>query len=95
MFSRISGEQIIWGGEIMMATFGNSELQLQEFQLMISRRFISSIARRQPDTCHRRGRPLERPRPPPPKGIDRSGECNGSSPCDFLRKWPLGLFCFR
>ena len=38
---RISGEQIIWGGEIMVAAFGGGQLELQKFQFMIGRGFPS------------------------------------------------------
>ena len=38
---RISGEQIIWGGEIMVAAFGGGQLELQKLQFMIGRGFPS------------------------------------------------------
>ena len=48
MFPWIRREQIIGGGEIMVAALGGDQLELQKFQFMIGRSF-PSITRRQPN----------------------------------------------
>ena len=48
MFPWIRREQIIGGGEIMVAALGGDQLELQKFKFMIGHSF-PSITRRQPN----------------------------------------------